>query len=282
MTFARPASFTRLSTLAALALALAGCRGDDPGGSATEGSSSSSTGSGTDSASSTSAAPETTGGSTGGSTTDASAGFLTTQGDTSTGGGALPNGAQCQDDSECASGNCYTIPMLGGVCSECKSDQDCLDSGAGISCSLDAGSMQAICTQGGLGTTCESMASCADGLFCAEVIEGTFGLVPTACSECGDSGDCSNGQICSPKVDFNMLSGYKTCVDPGSLPNDELCPNNPEGDAACMSGKCGEVDVMGFIKLGVCGECNGDADCMGGTCTPGSFSQGGVMGSTCG
>ncbi len=269
-----------LLALTSLALAFAGCRGDDPPGES-ESASSTSTSSDSESASSTSGPDETTS-STGTSTTGttaATAGFITTQ-DSSTGAMPQPNGSQCESDSDCVSMNCYQIPMVGGVCSECNSDADCIDAGTGISCSLDAISMQAKCTDGGLGTTCESQESCAEGLICDEVIPGTFGLVPTACGECSDSSDCDGGQLCSPKVDFMMLSGYKTCVDPGSVPNDELCPNNEEGALVCKSGKCGEVDVMGFIKLGVCGDCLTNDDCMGGTCTPGSF-DGGVKGSVC-
>ena len=278
----RTAKHSVLLALTTVALTLAGCRGDDPaGGSAS--ASSTSTSSDSDSATSTSGPEETSSTSTSGSTgstgtTAASAGFITTM--DSSGSMPQPNGSQCESDADCESMNCYEIPMAGGVCSECKSDADCLDAGTGISCSLDAISMQAKCTDGGLGTTCESQESCAEGLICDEVIAGTFGLIPTACGECGDSTDCSGGQLCSPKVDFMMLSGYKACVDPGSVPNDELCPTNEDGGLVCKSGKCGEVLVMGIIKLGVCGDCLSDDDCMGGTCTPGSF-DGGIKGSVC-
>lgn len=266
-------------TTIAIAIALGGCRGDDPPGES-DSATSTSTSSGSESASSTSGPAETTTttGSTG-STTEASAGFITTQG-SSTGAMPQPNGSQCESDAGCVSMNCYEIPMAGGVCSECKSDADCIDAGTGISCSLDAISMQAKCTDGGLGTTCETQESCAEGLICDEVIAGTFGLIPTACGECGESSDCDSGQLCSPKVDFMMLSGYKACVDPGSVQNDELCPTNDEGDLVCKSGKCGDVLVMGIIKLGVCGDCLSDDDCMDGTCTPGSF-DGGIKGSVC-
>jgi len=269
--------------LTTLAVSLGGCRGDDaPGESATASESSSSTSlTSTDSATSTTGISETSSTSSStGADTEASAGFLTTQTSSSSGGGALPNGEQCESDADCVSMNCYEIPMFGGVCSECNSDDDCIDSGAGISCSLDAGSMQAVCTEGGLGTTCESQESCADPLICGEVIPGTFGLVPTSCGECGESSDCKDGQICSPKVDFMMLNGYLTCVEESSVPNNELCPTNDEGNLACESGKCGDVSVMGFINLGVCGECLNDEDCMDGTCTPGAF-EGGIMGSVC-
>ncbi len=277
--YSRTTKHSALLALTTIAIALGGCRGDDPVGDSASASSTSSSSS--DSVSSTSGPAETTSTTTTGtgSTTNATAGFITTQ-DSSSGAMPLPNGSQCESDANCESMNCYTIPMAGGVCSECKSDDDCIEAGTGISCSLDALSMQAKCTEGGLGTTCETQESCAEGLICDEVIAGTFGLIPTACGECGNSTDCDGGQLCSPKVDFMMLSGYKACVDPGSVQNDELCPTNDDGALVCKSGKCGEVLVMGIIKLGVCGDCLSDDDCMGGTCTPGSF-DGGIKGSVC-
>jgi hypothetical protein len=41
----------------------------------------------------------------------------------------------------------------------------------------------------------------------------------------------------------------------------------PVGNAACVSGFCGEANVMGLLKVGICGECNSDADCAMGTCS---------------
>jgi hypothetical protein len=274
-----------LATLATLAVVLGGCRGDDPPGeSATDGDTSSTTDA-TDGNTSTSGATDsTTSTSTGGSTTapettDASAGFLSTSGST-TGSGNLPNGSQCESDADCESMHCYAT-MFGSICSECSSDQDCIDSGSGISCSLDAGSMQAKCTAGGIGTTCESQESCAEGLVCDEVVMAG-GFLPSTCGECSESSDCEGKNICSPTFDFNALSGYKACVEPGSVPNNELCPTAADGNDACMSGMCGTVMVMGIIPVGVCGECLSDADCDGGTCTPGEVGQMGIMGAVCG
>lgn len=287
-------TMTRVSALFTLLAPLAllpACRGDDGGASATEASSSSSTSDGTDSASSTSGVSESD---TGTSTTTmgetssdvSSAGFLTTQGSTSNDTGVMPqpNGSQCGSDAECESMKCYSIPMVGGVCSECKVDADCLESGEGIACSLDLLTMQAACSNGQLGDTCMAMSSCEDGLFCAEVVEGTFGLVPSACSNCKSSGDCDGGQLCAPIFDTMKFEGYKDCVEPGSVQNDALCSIKDMGDASCASGHCGEVDIMGFIQVGVCGACNSDEDCeMDQKCMPGVFDQGsGFKGSTCG
>lgn len=281
-------SYYRVHGLTSIVLAaglLLGCRGDDsPGESATEASTS--TG-GTDSASSTSGSSETTDASTSTSTsttagtTDNSGGFLSSSTDGSTGTSPQPNGSQCESDADCESMKCYTIPMFGGVCSECKTDDDCLKAGTGIACSLDALSMQAVCTNGGVGSTCMSQDSCMDGLVCAEVIPGTFGLIPSACSECDKDSDCSDGKLCSPSLDVMMFKGYKSCVEPGSVPNNELCDVMGSGNMACESTHCGSVDIMGFIMLGICGECESDDDCMGGTCTPGSASMSGLMGSVC-
>ena len=276
-----------VATLALVAgLAVGGCRGDEaPGESDT--AASSTTSDGTDSASSTSdgetttTTTTTTSTTTDPGTTDNSGGFLSSSTSASTGSMPQPNGSQCESDAECMSMHCYMIPMFGGVCSECKVDQDCLDSGAGIACSLDAGSMQAICTDGGIGSTCMSQESCMDGLTCAEVIPGTFGLVPSACSECAEDGECTDGKLCNPTFDIGELKGYKSCVEPGSVPNNELCDAMGSGDMACMSTHCEAVNAFGFVTVGVCGECESDDHCMGGTCTPGMVSMQGVMGSTC-
>ncbi|MEZ4380633.1 MAG: hypothetical protein R3A79_04770 [Nannocystaceae bacterium] len=273
-----------LAALATFAVVLGGCRGDDPPGeSATDGDTSSTTAA-TDSGTSTSGATDdststsTSSSTTAPETTDDSNGFLSSS--STTDSNPLPNGSECTADADCQSMHCY-MTMFGSVCSECSTDDDCLEAGTGISCSLDAGSMQAVCTEGGLGTTCESQESCADDLICDQVVQ-TGGLLPSTCGECGDSNDCDGDLICSPKFDFMALSGYKSCVEPGSVPNDELCPTAADGNDACMSGKCGTVTVMGIIPVGVCGECLSDADCDGGTCVPGEVGQGGIQGAVCG
>jgi hypothetical protein len=222
------------------------------------------------------------------STTDNTNGFITTQSTTDdpTNTEPQPNGSPCGDDAECVSMHCYSPPIaMGmGVCSECESDQDCVDAGTGISCTADLASMQAACAPGELGNNCESQDACMDGLFCEPVIDGLMGFLPNSCSECATSGDCDMGQLCVPVLDQMSFSGQKECADPGSVPNDALCPEDAdEGDAACMSGHCGDVDVMGFLQLPVCGECEADSDCaMGQTCTPGAFGGMGVTGATCG
>lgn len=269
-------------------LALAGCRGEDPVGTATEVESTSegtgSTGA-TPTTSGTTAEP-TTGTSTTGTptTTNNSNGFITTDssgGPATTGDvGPQPNGAQCMNDDECESKNCYSSVLLGGgVCSECNADADC--AAPLISCTISPVMMYAVCEDGSAGDNCSSEDACQDELFCEDLIP-IPGVIPGFCSDCAESTDCPMGQICSPTLDLVTFSGKKGCVEPGSVENGGLCPlDEADGDMACMSGKCAAVSVMGFVMLGVCGECESDADCMGGTCTPGELGMGGIAGSVC-
>ena len=278
-------------------LTIAGCRGDDPGGS--EGSSSGSTTapitttdtptttdptttgvdgttSGTTGTPTTSGEPETT-------TTDNSGNFLTTNTDTgNTDTGALPNGSACEADDDCASMNCTNL-LLGMVkfCGECNEDKDCLDAGTGTACTYSIAEQAALCTDGPPGSTCESDEACMGDQFCESALNTP--ILPNTCGDCAESGDCAMGQICSPTADLAMFSGKKACVEPGSVPNDQLCPGNAEGDAACMSGHCTETSLMGFITLNICGECTEDTDCPmpGQTCTPAEASMNGLNGSVC-
>lgn len=271
--------------------ALAACRGEDPAGSATD----------TDPTTTTTSATEPTTGTTTGvpttstgptpdpttdepepTTTNMSAGFITTDPDPDPTGGNLPNGSMCQTDDQCASMKCYTTPLFdGGLCSDCKSDADCMEAGTGISCSL--GLNGAVCVAGGYGNQCMSQAACQDGLLCGPVIQIPIpGIIPNTCGECLESDDCDAGLICTPELDIAALSGAKKCAEPGSVENGALCPlGEADADAVCASGHCGEITFMNFVTLGACGECKTDADCMNGTCTPGTISQGGVVGSVC-
>jgi hypothetical protein len=289
---AKTATFVLTATLA-----LAACRGEDPLTSATATETSTTTGDGTStttgtenpttsttSSSSSTTADDTTTDATP-TTTNMSAGFITT--DTTQGttgpGNPQPNGGNCVSDDDCESMNCYTSPLFpdGGICSECNEDSDCVRAGTGISCSL--GPSGATCAAGGYGNQCMSQDACQDGLICGPAVDIPIpGVIPDTCGECSDSADCDMDMICTPELDIQAFSGAKKCVAPGSVENGALCPlGEDDADAACASGHCGEVSVMGFLTLGVCGECKTDADCMGGTCTPGSLGQGGAMGSVC-
>jgi len=283
------------------ALTLVACRGEDPGTSDTDSASTSNgTSSSSDSASST-VTPTTTGDgtstTTGSDTTTGttdptmptstdpcadSGGFIgcNTSGD----GEPLDNGAECADDADCKSMNCYKamFPPI-AICAECNEDADCVNAGTGTACTLDAGTQSILCTDGPNGSTCMSDEACMS-TFCDAVIEIPIpGLVPDTCGECSVSDDCEMmDDICSPSFDLMALSGQKKCVAPGSVENNQLCPKPPEGDLACMSGHCTTATFMNIVPLNICGECAVDEDCdMGQTCMPAEASMAGLNGSTC-
>jgi hypothetical protein len=192
-----------------------------------------------------------------------------------------PNGSQCASNEDCESAFCYTIPMLGGVCSECLADADC-EMGT---CAIDGAAMYAVCTDGSIGNMCDSDEGCAGALVCTELID-TGGLFNASfCSDCGPTAPCEGEQICTPLYDAASFSGYLTCADPASVENGGGCPlvGGVGDDAVCMSGHCGVADLfMGFVQLGVCGECNADTDCVEpATCTPASGGGNGLMGAIC-
>jgi hypothetical protein len=223
----------------------------------------------------------TTGADTGDSSADDTVGFVPRP-DTP-GMGPQPNGGMCMTNEDCVSMFCYQIPMLGGVCSECLVDEDCKTG----TCGIDFNAMYAICMPGAMGDMCNTDEGCMGDLVCATVVD-TGGIFDVqTCSECSDAAPCADGQVCSPHYDAANFGGWMECVEPGSVPNNEGCPLDDMGngdDSVCMSGHCEPVDVMGFIQLGVCGECSTDMDCMMmQTCMPGTADQmTGLMGTTCG
>jgi hypothetical protein len=182
----------------------------------------------------------------------------------------LPNGEACNSDDECISGKCY-VTALGSVCSDCKSGMDCRDEGTGINCTYN-GTFFA-CSDGSAGEMCDDAESCMQGLFCSTVVD-TGGLIPDKfCSECDTSADCTDPQVCNPEFvpDPMAPTGQNKCTDPGTVALDAFCDHDGDGDVACMSGHCVVADIMGLIMLGVCGECDTEADCaMGETCTEAS------------
>jgi hypothetical protein len=289
-------ALVRSAVVLASIVTVAACRGEDPIGSDTEGTSSTtttgddgtSTTMPTTSGTSTAPEPETSGSSSSSTTTNDTMGFITTQTSTeesTAGPGPGPNGAECASDDECESMNCYMLPVVvggGGICADCNEDADCVEAGTGISCSLSIASMTAACAPGDPGNQCMSDDACMDGLTCDAVLDMLGGFLPDTCGECGTTADCMDGDLCSPTFDLTMFSGQKKCVAPGSVPNGELCPEDEaEGDAACESTHCGSVTVMQIIQVPVCGECESDADCDMGTCMPGTLDMSGITGSTC-
>ena len=272
------------------ALTVVACRGEDAGATDTDttnpstgGESVSSTMTPTttlDASTSTSTSDGTTSGTTAAPTTDPcadSGGFIGCN--TSTGGGApQPNGSTCESDADCESMNCYKndILML-AICADCNEDADCVAAGTGTACSLDLGTQSIACTDGPNGSTCMSG-------HCDAVINVPIpGIIPDTCGECSSSADCTMPDICSPNFDTMAFSGQKSCVAPGSVENDQLCPDGAEGAMACMSGHCTTATIMGIVPVNICGECEADGDCaMGQTCMPAEASMNGFSGSVCG
>jgi hypothetical protein len=211
-----------------------------------------------------------------------SAGFINDDGDTGGSGGPQPNGGQCESNEGCDSGFCYVLPMIGGVCSECLMDADC-EMGT---CALDAAAMYAVCTMGELGDMCDSDEGCMGELVCTELIDTGGFFNASFCSTCGPTLPCEGDDTCTPVYDPEGFSGHLECAAPMSVPNGGGCPLDDAmmGDGTvCVSGICSVADAfMGFVLLGVCGDCITDDDCMmDQTCTPATADGGGLMGSVC-
>lgn len=281
--------FAPISLALLSALTVAACRGDDPAGTATEGSSSSSSDSASSTGTPTTTSPTSTGSDTSTSTTTtgvdpttgACGGFIGCNTDTGN-TGPLPDGSECSSDADCESMNCYVNMIFGSFCAVCNEDADCVAAGTGTACTLDLATQSISCTNGANGSTCMSDAACMSG-HCDAVINIPIpGVLPDTCGECGESTDCDMGDICSPSFDFMAFSGQKLCVAPGSVENNQLCPEGAEGDLACMSGHCTTATLMGIIPVDICGECASDADCMmGQTCKDAEASMMGFSGSLC-
>ncbi|MFV8753763.1 hypothetical protein ACNOYE_24735 [Nannocystaceae bacterium ST9] len=185
--------------------------------------------------------------------------------DTDSTGGLGDPGQACASTSDCAEGLfCTQIQALGMVCSECTSDADC----GGDNCTLsNEGYLE--CGDGSLGQSCETDEVCAEGLSCAQV------FASSACSECKDDGECVEGQLCAPLLDLDHGFAHRTCIEPNTHPDDQFCDPSGAGDQQC-EGFCTQV-----FGIGLCGECETDADCQDGTCTPAEFGAEGFLGSSC-
>jgi hypothetical protein len=246
---------------AALFLTLAGCAGDSDGDTASEsaGSADDTGGTGADDGM-TSAGP---GGDGSGSATTTATTSATNGDDPPE---PQPNGSECSTNEECESGMCFHVSILGGLCGECLVDEDCPDGGCSIPNPLSDPPQGATCNEGEQGGGCMSDDVCVDDLTCEVILDVPGIFTASTCSQCETDADCEGDQLCSPAYDIPNLSGAKVCVDPGTVPNGEGCDHVGSGDEACESGFCYEYDVMGFLVLGVCGECKVDADCDEGEC----------------
>lgn len=264
--------FACLSLIAAL-IAPA-CSGDDKGTSATEATTASETTTGTDSDTSTSTTTDATGTATMGMTTTTTTTTDTTATTTTTGVDPQPNGSMCSSDAECESMSCFVVPLLGGICGDCKVDGDCDNGGCTIPNPLMG--VGAVCNNGEPGAGCMSDAVCSDpsASKCGLVLDASPIIAVNTCSECETNADCTDPAApnCSPTISVADFSGQLTCVPDASVPNDSACNRAEEGgvpigNAACESGKCTTAVVMSVVQIGVCGECFSDADCpMGQTC----------------
>lgn len=205
-----------------------------------------------------------------------------------------PHSSQCSDTSGCGcgSGKCYVIPILGGFCGDCLDDSECEPGGCTLPNPL-AGTGSS-CNKGKAGNGCMSDKACLQtgDQLCAPVLDVPGIFTVSTCGECKTNADCANPSLpnCTPTYNFQGFSGRNVCAASGSVPQDGGCSltddggGQPLGDAACMSGRCGEINVMGLLKLGICGECRGQADCsMRQTCVEpvADLASGVVHGSVC-
>ncbi len=174
-------------------------------------------------------------------------------------------GGACADGCDCVTEECFVVGPLGGVCSECDSDEDCPDDNSGCNFGNPLNGTAAVCSDGSVGSGCESADACQDGLFCPSLIEVPGIISVSTCSECAVDADCM-GQICVPTYDIENIAGNYQCVDAGTIPDNEGC--NLTGDGSeCMSANCAPASLMGIPVVAVCSPCNEDEDCgMGETC----------------
>ncbi|MBK7826468.1 hypothetical protein [Nannocystis sp.] len=266
-----------LSALALIAMPACGDRTNgtsDSEGSTGQGGSTSSgeTPTTTDPTTPTSTEPQTSGTGTGGET-DA----MTTEPTSSTGEVCQdvmlgqPNDATCADVTGCgcASGKCFVVPILGGFCGECLNDADC--NGGGCTVPNPIAKVGSTCNGGEPGAGCETNDVCTDpaNLNCGTLLE-VMGIIKVAtCGECSTNADCVDPALpnCTPTYDVEKFTGKYVCAADASVPNAEGCNladdgnGDPIGNVACMSGFCGDATVMDLLHVGVCGECNSNADC---------------------
>jgi hypothetical protein len=204
-----------------------------------------------------------------------------------------PINSPCTDSSGCGcdTEKCFVVPALGGFCGECLTDADCAPGGCSVPNPI-AG-VGATCNMGGPGEGCMSDAVCvdADNGICGTLLEVPGIITVATCGQCKVNADCTDPALanCTPTYDVPNFKGKLDCVADGSIENNNGCSleddgGNPAGNKACKSGFCGEASVMGLLKLGVCGECNSDADCpMGQMCTDPAvdLDMGALVGSVC-
>lgn len=201
---------------------------------------------------------------TGGATDNPDSG----ESETSTGGtGAMtwPNGSPCLDDRACASGYCYPFGDV-GFCSECVTDADCADV-TGFGCTppdVATDFEGAKCSDGGLGGGCTSSAACGEGLTCEHILKVTDYHDYWSCSACAIDDDCPDSTVCSPVILIEHVNGYLDCVALASVAIGGSCDPFDDGDLVCESGQCAIATIDDLAYIGLCSECDDDADCQEG------------------
>lgn len=237
-----------------------GCPGDDGGGDGGAEGTGGTTGTGGDTGTASMTGPGSADGTGTSTTTTATTATTATAGST---GEPMPqpNGAECSDNAECESEMCFLVGVFGGICGECLGDDDCPDGGCSIPNPIAMPPEGATCNMGEQGEGCETDEVCMGDQVCAEILSVPNILTANTCSDCNETADCTD-QICNPSYDIAELSGFKTCVDAGTVALGEGCTIGDEGNMACDSGFCGTADVMGLAELGVCSECLVDQDCV--------------------
>lgn len=210
----------------------------------------------------------TAAGTTGGETATMSASETgTASAEDTAGPEPLPNGESCMTNEECVSEMCFVVGVLGGICGDCLVDGDCEGGGCSIPNPLKSPPEGASCNMGEQGGGCMSDEICQDDQVCAVILDVPGVFTASTCSDCLDSSACDGDDLCNPHYDVAELSGYKTCVTPGSVALGAGCTIGDEGNQACGSGFCATASVMGLLDLGVCSDCIEDGDCLEGeTC----------------
>lgn len=181
-----------------------------------------------------------------------------------------PQDANCTDASGCgcASGRCFIMPILGGLCGECLGDSDC--GGGGCTVPNPIVGLGAKCNKGQPGDGCMSDGVCAapGAGKCGQVFAVPGIVTVTTCGECASNADCgADAPNCSPDYALLGFGGTLVCAADGSRADDTGCDLASDGaggalgDDACQSGHCGAALLQGVVELGLCGQCSDDADC---------------------
>jgi hypothetical protein len=184
------------------------------------------------------------------------------------------NGEQCMSDDECASGMCFLAGILGGICGDCLTEDDCMW-GCHFPEVLATPPVGAYCDDGAIGAGCDTNAGCMGGLECVVVLDIPGIVTIRGCSECDSDNDCTDQ--CVPVYGLPDFDGYWECVGDGSLSDGEACDLAGSGEE-CSSGECGEADIMGVLSMGICSECDNDGDCgLGESCQAPEFDLDGTV-----